>query len=93
MKYFNWNQDKNLRLKVERGISFDDIVFYISNGFLLDTVKNPKAEKYKNQKIFVVNIDNYAYLVPFIESEDEIFLKTIIPNRKATKKYFGDTKQ
>jgi hypothetical protein len=53
----------------------------------LDIVQHPNQEKYKGQKIFIINIDNYAYLVPFVESEQEIFLKTIIPSRKATKKY------
>jgi len=34
-----------------------------------------------------LDIGNYAYLVPFVETESEIFLKTIIPSRKATRKY------
>jgi len=89
VKYYNWNSEKNLKLITERGISFDDIVFYISNGFLLDTIKHPKQDKYKDQMMFVVNINDYAYLAPFRESEDEIFLKTIISSRKATEKYLG----
>ncbi len=52
----------------------------------MDIVANP-GEKYKNQKIFIVSINDYAYLVPFVEGEKEIFLKTIIPSRKATKTY------
>jgi hypothetical protein len=60
---------------------------------LLDIVENPHQERSKDQKIFIVNINNYAYLVPFVESEREIFLKTIIPSRKATRKYLrGQTK-
>jgi len=87
MKYFSWNEEKNELLKEERRISFEDIVFYISQGFLLDLLEHPNQEKYQRQKIFVVNVDEYAYLVPFVEDEREIFLKTIIPSRKATKKY------
>ena len=87
MKYFSWNEEKNELLKEERQISFEDVVFYIAQGFLLDVLEHPNQEKYQGQKIFVVEIDEYAYLVPFVEDEHEIFLKTIIPSRKATKKY------
>lgn len=87
MKYFSWNEDKNELLKEERQISFEDVVFYIEQGFLLDVLEHPNQEKYQGQKIFVVEIDEYAYLVPFVEDEREIFLKTIIPSRKATRKY------
>lgn len=87
MKYFSWNEEKNELLKEGREISFEDIVFYIEQGFLLDVLEHPNQEKYKGQKVFVVEIESYAYLVPFVEDEREIFLKTIIPSRKATKKY------
>ena len=87
MKYFSWNEEKNELLKEERQISFEDVVFYIEQGFLLDVLEHPNQEKDQGQKIFVVQIDEYAYLVPFVEDEHEIFLKTIIPSRKATKKY------
>ena len=87
MKYFSWNEDKNELLKEERQISFEDVVFYIEQGFLLDVLEHPNQEKYQGQKIFVVEIDEYAYLVPFVEDEREIFLKTIIPSRKATRRY------
>ena len=90
MKYFSWDNDKNQLLKAERGISFEEVVFHLEKKHLLDIVQHPNQEKYKGQKIFIVNIDNYAYLVPFVEDEQEIFLKTIIPSRKATKKYLGD---
>jgi len=91
MKYFLWNQEKNELLQIERDISFEDIVFYIEKGFLLDVLEHPKPEKYPGQKIFVVQVEEYVYLVPFVEDEKEIFLKTIIPSRKATKRYLrGD---
>jgi uncharacterized DUF497 family protein len=87
MKYFLWNQEKNELLIAERQISFEDIVLYIEKGFLLDVLEHSKPEKYPGQKVFVVRVEEYIYLVPFVENEDEIFLKTIIPSRKATKKY------
>lgn len=87
MKLFEWNDEKNEELKHDRGISFEDVVFYIANGFILDIAAHPQQDKYPNQKMFVINIDSYAYLVPFVETEETIFLKTIIPSRKATKKY------
>jgi len=87
MKYFSWDNEKNQFLKAERHISFEEVVFHLEKEHLLDIVQHPNQEKYKGQKIFIVNIDNYAYLVPFVESEQEIFLKTIIPSRKATKNY------
>ena len=90
MKYFSWNAEKNKRLKQERNISFEEVVFYIEKGWLLDVDEHPNQEKYSGQKIFIVNIRNYAYLVPFVESEKEVFLKTIIPSRKATKKYLSE---
>ncbi|NJC99025.1 MAG: BrnT family toxin [Anaerolineae bacterium] len=87
MKYFSWNEEKNELLREERQLSFEDVVFYIEQGFLLDVLEHPNQEKYKGQKIFVLQMDDYVYLVPFIEDDREIFLKTIIPSRKATKKY------
>jgi hypothetical protein len=87
MKYFSWSEEKNELLKVERQISFEDVVFYIEMGYLLDVLEHPNQEKYKGQKIFVVQISDYVYLVPFTEDDHEIFLKTIIPSRKATRTY------
>ena len=80
-------------MKEERQISFEDVIFYIEQGFLLDVLEHPNQEKYKGQKIFVVQIDDYAYLIPFIEDEREIFLKTIIPSRKATRKYLKGSEE
>lgn len=89
LKPYVWNEEKNQRLKAERNISFEEVVSSIAGGNILDIVEHPNQEKYKGQRIFIVNISNYAYLVPFVETETEIFLKTIIPNRKATRKYLG----
>ncbi len=90
MKYFNWNPEKNKWLIEKRNISFEQAVFYIEKGGVLDIIENPKRERYKNQKMFVLQIANYVYLVPFVEDNYVIFLKTIIPSRKATKKYLRE---
>jgi len=89
VKTYVWNEEKNQRLKSERGVSFEEIIVYIAIGDVLDIVEHPNPEKYKGQRIFIVKMRDYAWLVPFVESEDEIFLKTIIPSRKATRKYLG----
>lgn len=86
-KCFDFNIAKNLKLKQERGISFEEVILAIANGYLLDILEHPNKEKYNNQKIYVVNIDDYIYLVPFVEKEHTLFLKTIFPSRKFTKKY------
>lgn len=87
MKYFSWNIEKNESLKRERGVSFEEVVFHIERGDVLDLLEHPNQERYPGQRMFVMNIDDYAYLVPFVESEGEVFLKTIIPSRKATRMY------
>lgn len=91
MKPINWNFTKNQQLVTERGISFEDIVFCLQQGALLDDVEHPNSDKYPNQRVFVINIDDYVHLVLYVESQKEIFLKTIIPSRKATKQYLGET--
>jgi len=90
MKFYLWNPDKNKLLQQERGISFEEIVFHIQSGDEIEVFDHPNQECYPNQKISVVVVEGYVYLVPFVESEEGIFLKTIIPSRKATKKYLGD---
>jgi len=87
MKYFSWNSDKNEWLKIEWNISFEENVFYIEQGGLLDIVEHPNLDKYKGQRLFIVNVENYAYLVPFVETSDDVFLKTIMPSRKAIRQY------
>jgi len=88
MIQFNWNNEKNLKLFKEQGISFENIVFAIETGGVIDVISHPNSDRYPNQSIYVVNIEDYIYLVPFVkESKDTRFLKTIIPSRKATKQY------
>ena len=91
MKEFVWDEEKNAELKRNRGISFEKVTFHIGHGGLLDTVDHPNQVKYRGQRLFVVRIGNYAYLVPFVESEKEYFLKTIIPSRKATREYVRES--
>ncbi|MBI4050514.1 MAG: BrnT family toxin [Candidatus Doudnabacteria bacterium] len=87
MKFFEWDAEKNARLKAERDVSFEEVVIAVSEGKLLDLLRHPNKKKYPGQRILVVEINNYAYLVPFIEDEQRLFLKTIIPSRKATRDY------
>jgi uncharacterized DUF497 family protein len=87
MKTLTWSHEKNERLKRERGVSFEKVVLQIAKGEILDVLEHPDQERYPSQRIFVVKLGDYAYLVPFVESEDLIFLKTIIPSRKATRAY------
>ena len=90
MKSVNWNTEKNIRLKAERGVSFEEVVSAMSNGGLLVMLDHPNTDQYPNQRMFVVRIRGYAYLVPFVETKHEVFLKTIIPSRKATRIYLDE---
>lgn len=90
MKPIHWSAEKNAQLIQERGVSFEEILFSLQRGGLLDDLVHPNREAYPHQRIFVVVLDVYVYLVPYVENEAEIFLKTIIPSRKATKRYLGD---
>jgi uncharacterized DUF497 family protein len=90
MKTFAWNSEKNELLKRERGVSFEEVVLNIQLGFEVDVFEHPNQDRYPGQRISVVLIEGYAYLIPYVEDDDEIFLKTIIPSRKATKLYIGD---
>ena len=87
MRPINWSSEKNRKLIEGRNVSFEDVVFCLQNNALLDDMSHPNREKYPHQRVFVVAIDDYAYLVPYVETEDEIFLKTVIPSRIATKRY------
>jgi len=90
MKPVNWNTDKNIRLKSERGVSFEEVLSAMSHGGILDVQDHPNTSQHPNQRMLVVRIRGYAYLVPFVETESEVFLKTIIPSRKATRNYLTE---
>ena len=87
MKAFRWNHEKNDRLKRERAISFEEAVLAIERGGVIDVLEHPNAARYPGQRIMVVAIKGYAWLVPFVEQPDHFFLKTMIPSRKATRDY------
>ena len=84
MKYFARNNEKSESLKRQPGVSFEDIVFHIQREDLLDVLEHLNQQRYPGQRIFILNMDDYVLLVPFVESSTEIFLKTIILSRKAT---------
>ena len=84
MKYLNWDPDKNEILKRERGISFEELAYLIESGQIIGIEENPGRS---NQKMYILGIDSYAVVVPFVESDKEIFLKTAFPSRKYTKRY------
>ena len=87
VKTFAWSPEKNELLKLSRGVGFEDVVFSIETGRVLEVIKHPNQTRYPGQMIYAIEIEDYVYLVPFIETADEVFLKTIIPSRKATQRY------
>jgi hypothetical protein len=86
---FCFNEEKNKKLKFERGIGFEEIICILQAGLELDIVEHHNKIKYPNQKIFVVEKDNYIYAVPYVERDNQIFLKTIFPNRELREKYLN----
>lgn len=84
-KYFDWDTEKNKKLIKERGVSFEMCLVCTEQGNILDIINNKTP--YEHQFVYVIEIDEYVYYVPFVEDEEKIFLKTIIPSRKATKRY------
>ena len=89
MRRFAWSEEKDAWLREVRGVGFEDVLFSLARGGLLDVLAHPNQERYPGQRILVVEIDEYAWLVPFVEDENvgEIFLKTIIPSRRATREH------
>lgn len=85
---YQYNAEKNIKLKKERGISFEEIIYCIQNGGLLDVVQHPNQDKYENQMFYIVNANDYVHVVPFIHEGNRVFLKTIFPSRKHTKQYW-----
>jgi len=87
VKVFRWDNEKNELLTKDRGVCFEQAVILMEREEILETVEHPNQNRYPGQKIATIVIDDYAYLVPYVQESDEIFLKTIIPSRKATNKY------
>lgn len=92
MKVFRWDNEKNEWLKKNRGVSFEQVVILMERGDILETIEHPNQDKYPGQKIATIRIDDYAYLVPYVQENEDIFLKTVIPSRKATNKYVREQK-
>jgi len=92
MKVFRWDNEKNEWLKKKRRVSFEQVVILMERENVFETIEHPNQDKYPDQKIAIVKIGDYAYLVPYVQENDEIFLKTIIPSRKATNKYMRERK-
>lgn len=87
MKVFRWDNDKNQWLRKYRGVCFEQVVILMEREDVLETIEHPNQNRYPSQKIAIVKIDDYAYLVPYVQENEDISLKTIIPSRKATNKY------
>ncbi|MBE3118265.1 MAG: BrnT family toxin [Candidatus Atribacteria bacterium] len=87
MKQILWDSDKNALLFKDRGVCFEDILSAMEQGAVLDIIDHPNQTKYPGQRMMIVQLGRYAYLVPYIETEEYLFLKTIIPSRKATKTF------
>lgn len=87
-KQVYFSPEKNALLKAERGVGFEDVLLAIEMGHVLDDLAHPNSEKYPNQSVFIIliAIKNYVYIVPYVEEENSIFLKTIIPSRKMNKR-------
>jgi uncharacterized DUF497 family protein len=87
-----WDKEKNKRLKSERGISFEQVARIVKTSKVLDSINNPNKKRYPNQKVFIININEYVYAVPYVEDKKKYFLKTIFPSRKLSKKYLKKEK-
>ncbi len=87
MKLIVWDHEKNEWLKVRRGVGFEQVLLLIEEGRILDIIEHKNKAKYPHQKVLIVDIAGYGYCVPFVETEREIFLKTIFPDRRARKRY------
>lgn len=87
---FDWSDEKDALLRIVRGIGFQEVVFHIEKGDVLAILDHPNKEAYPDQKIIYVRIENYVYMVPFVDAGKMKFLKTIIPSRKATRKYLEE---
>ena len=92
MKYCRWDEEKNEKIQKERGISFEVVNYLIETQQVLGVYDHPNQKKYPGQRIYVIEFENYAYLVPSVEDETSIFLKTIIPSRKATRDFLRSDK-
>jgi len=89
MKY-EWSPAKNEWLKEHRNIAVEQVIFHLLQGDVWRIADHPNQDRYSGQKIYFVTVEDYIYLVPHIIEHDQVFLKTIIPSRKATRVYRGE---
>lgn len=87
---FDFDIEKNEKLKADRCVDFDEIISLIENGSVIDVLDHPNQKKYPNQKIYVIDISGYVWLVPYVRGDGKIFLKTAFPSRKYTKQYLEE---
>ncbi len=87
---FVFDETKNVKLKAERGIGFEDVIDAIQNGSILDIIPHHNKKDYPNQKILLIKIANYVYQVPYLEEGNTLILKTVFASRKFTKLYLGE---
>jgi hypothetical protein len=90
MKRMDWSDEKNRWLERVRGITFEDIIYHMAHDGLLDVIEHPSPERHPGQRIFIARVEGYVCLVPFIEDDEVIFLKTVIPSRRMTRAYLGE---
>lgn len=89
-KNYTWDPARGRQLFEQRGVSFEDVVFYIRQGGLLDILCRPRQDQASQQCVLVVEIDAYVYLVPYVETNETFFLQAITPSRQATRQYLGE---
>lgn len=87
MKRFEFSGEKNVLVKKQHGISFEEVIDALESKKILAAFPHPNHNKYPNQIMMVVEVKKYAYVVAIVEEENFIFLKTAFPSRKYTKKY------
>ena len=89
-KVIRWNEEKNQLLQIQRNLNFEMVLEKIENQDILSRRSHPDTKRYPHQFIFVLELDGYICYVPFVENDEEIFLKTIIPSRKLNKEFKGE---
>ena len=87
MARIQWDPDKNAHLQRERGVSFEEVLVALDTDQVLADIPYPNPQRYPNQRLLIVNINDYAYEVPYVPTADGYFLRTIFPSRKATRRY------
>ena len=90
---FDWDEEKNERLKKERNVSFERVVISIESGNLLDILEHPNQKDHSGQMLILIKIDDYAWVVPSLMKEDVFFFKTAFPSRKYTQIYLPEARK